>query len=77
MKQIYEAVQALESDIGFWRLSKDFVEEAEKRPINYGGNSLGPICKLQIFRNNQSRGFKQNAAAADEFGENNKSPPPA
>ena len=30
MKQIHEAVQALESDITFWRPSLIFVEEAKK-----------------------------------------------
>ena len=37
MKQIHEAVQALESDIRFWRPSLDFVKEAEKRKKNLPG----------------------------------------
>ena len=31
MRQIHEAVQALDSDIEFWRPSSIFFEEAEKR----------------------------------------------
>ena len=37
MKQIHEAVQVLESDIGFLRPSWIFVEEAEKRRTNLPG----------------------------------------
>ena len=55
MKQIHEAVQALESDIGFWQPSWILLE-AEKRPKKLPANSLGPICILQIFRNNPIRG---------------------
>ena len=49
MKQIHKAVQALESDIGFWRSFWDFAEEGEKRRKIVHGNFLGPICILQIF----------------------------
>ena len=56
MKQINKAVQALESDIGFWRSFLDFAEDGEKRRKIVHGNFLGPICILQIFRNNPSRG---------------------
>ena len=31
MKQIHEAVQTLESDIGFWRPSWIFIKELKKR----------------------------------------------
>ena len=35
----------------------DFVEKAGKRPPKkYRANFLGPICILEIFRNNPSRG---------------------
>ena len=34
----------------------DFVEEAEKRKKNYRENFLGPICILEIIRNDPSRG---------------------
>ena len=53
IKQIHEAVQALESDIGFWLPSWILLKKAEK---NYRANSLEPIYLLQIFRNNPSRG---------------------
>ena len=39
----------------------DFVEKTEKRKKKYQANSRGPICKLQIFENNQSRGFRVRA----------------
>ena len=56
MKQIHEAVQALESDM-IWAAILDFVKKTKKTPRkNYQKNS-GPICILQIFRNNPSRGF--------------------
>ena len=59
MKQIHEAVQALESQ---WHrilvAILDFVEEVEKWQKNYWANSLGPICILQIFINNPSSGVK-------------------
>ena len=48
MKQIHKAVQALESDIEFWRPSWILLKKLK--------NFLGPICILQIFRNNPSRG---------------------
>ena len=35
----------------------DFVEETEKRKKNYQANSPGPVCMLQIFGNNPSKGF--------------------
>ena len=56
MKQIHGAVQALESDIEFLAAILDTVEKAEKRKKNYRANFLGPICILEIFRNNPSRG---------------------
>ena len=55
MKQIHKAVQALESD-RILAAILDFVEEAEKRRKKiYRASFLGPICILQIFRNNPSR----------------------
>ena len=56
MKQIHEAVQALESDMILAAIL-DFVKEAEKRNAKeiYRANSLGPICILQIFRKIPSR----------------------
>ena len=55
MKQIHEAVEALESDIGFWRPSW----KTQKK--NYQANPPGPVCILQIFGNNPSRGFRVRA----------------
>ena len=49
MKQIHEAAQALESGIGFWRPS--WIKKRKKRPI----------CVLQIFGNNPSKGFRVRA----------------
>ena len=57
MKQIHEAVRALESDM--YRILAailDFVKEAKKVKNLYRANSLGPKCILQIIRNNPSRG---------------------
>ena len=42
----------------------DFVEGTEKRPKKLA-NSLGPICILQIFRNNLRRGFRVRAETSD------------
>ena len=53
MKQIHKAVQALESDIGFWRPSWILLKKLKKITR---ANFLGPICILQIFRNDPSRG---------------------
>ena len=53
MKQIHKAVQALESDIEFWRPSWILLENSEKY---HRANFLWPICILEIFRNNPSRG---------------------
>ena len=58
MKQIHEAVQALESDIGFWRPSWILLKKLKNVKKIYRENSLGPICILQIFKNNLSRGVK-------------------
>ena len=56
MKQIHEAVEAQDSDIGFWRPSWILLKKLKNALKNYRANSLGPICILQIFRNNPSRG---------------------
>ena len=56
MKQIHTAVQALESDIEFWRPSWILLRKLKNAKKNYRANFLGPICILQIFRNNPSRG---------------------
>ena len=40
----------------------DFVDETGKRKKkNYQANSTGPVCILQIFGNNLSRGFRVRA----------------
>ena len=49
MKQIHEAVQALESDIGFWRPSWILLKKLKNAKQNYRANSLGQICILQSF----------------------------
>ena len=56
MKQIHKAVQALESDIGFWRPSWILLKKLKNAEKNYRANFLGPICILEIFTNNLSRG---------------------
>ena len=56
MKQIYEAVQAPESDIGFWRPYWILLKKLKNVNKIYRENPLGPICILQIFWNNLSRG---------------------
>ena len=60
-KQNHEAVQALKSDIGFWRPSLSLLKKLKKEKNNYQANSPGPICILQIFGNNPSRGFRVRA----------------
>ena len=62
MKQIHEAVQAPESDIGFWRQSWILLKKLknEKKKI-YQANSPGPVCILKIFGNNPSRSFRVRA----------------
>ena len=57
-KQNHEAVQALKSDIGFWRPSLSLLKKLKKEKK---ANSPGPICILQIFGNNPSRGFRVRA----------------
>ena len=56
MKQIDEAVQALACAIGFWRPSWILLKKLKNIEKNVKANFLGPICILQIFRNNPSRG---------------------
>ena len=56
MKQIHKAVQALESDIGFWRPSWILLKKLKNAETINRANFTGPICILQIFRNNPSRG---------------------
>ena len=51
MKQIDEAVQALACAIGFWRPSWILLKKLKNTEKNF----LGPICILQIFRNNPIR----------------------
>ena len=62
MKQIDEAVQALACAIGFWRPSWILLKKLKnaKKKI-YQKNSPGPVCILQIFGNNPSRGFRVRA----------------
>ena len=59
MKQIHEAVQALESDIGFWRPSWILLKQVKnaKKKIN----RQIPQASMQIFGNNPSRGFQMRA----------------
>ena len=56
MKQIHKAVQALESDIGFWRPLWILLKKLKNAEKFYRANFLGPTFILQIFRNNPSRG---------------------
>ena len=56
MKQIHKSVQALESDIGFWLPSWILLQKLKNAEKILQGKFLGPICRLQIFRNNLSRG---------------------
>ena len=58
MKQIHEGVQALESDIGYWRPSWILLKKLKNAKRNYRANFLGPICILQIIWNNLSRGVQ-------------------
>ena len=61
MKQIHKAGQDLESERVLAAIM-DCAEESKKRSKNcYQANSLGPICILQIFRNNPTRGFRVRA----------------
>ena len=53
MKQIHEAVQALESDIRFWRPSWILLKKLKNAKKNYRANSLGKYayCKyLEIIQ---------------------------
>ena len=62
MKQIDEAVQALACAIGFWRPSWILLKKNWKtQKKNYQANFPGPVCILQIFGNNPSRGFRVRA----------------
>ena len=84
MKQIDETVQAVACAIGFWRPSWILLKKLKNaKKIILPGNSPGPVCILQIFGNNPSRGFRVRAetsggtaAAAGGPSKNNKSPPP-
>ena len=49
-------IKALESDIGFWRPSWILLK-LKKAKKNHRANFVGPICILEIFRNNPSRGL--------------------
>ena len=66
MKQIDEAVQALESDIGFWQPSWILVKKLKNDKKIYQANFPGPICILQIFINNPSRGYRVRAETSGE-----------
>ena len=61
MKLIHEGVQALESDIGFWRPSWILLKKLKKPKKNNQANSSEPIYILQIFGNHPSRGFRVRA----------------
>ena len=79
MKQIHKAVQALESDIGFWRPSWILLKKLKNAKKIHQANSPGPVCILQIFGNNPSRGFRVRAETSGVGGglsKNNRSPPP-
>ena len=62
MKQIDKAVQGVACAIGFWRPSWILLKKLEnaKKKIHQA-NSPGPVCILQIFGNNPSRGFRVRA----------------
>ena len=69
MKQIDEAVQALACAIGFWRPSWILLKKLKNTKKNiYQTNSPGPVCILQIFGNNPSRGFGVRAETSDGGG---------
>ena len=55
MKPMHEAVQALESDIGFWRPSWILLKKLKNDKKNLQGIFPGLICILEIIRNNPSR----------------------
>ena len=80
MKQIDEAVQALACAIGFWWPSWILLKKLRNAKKNYQTNFPGPVCILQIFGNNPSRGFRVRAetcgGGAGGLGKKNKSPPP-
>ena len=62
MKQIDEAVQALVCAIGFWRPSWILLEKLEDAKKKFTRQiPTGPVCILQIFGNNPSRGFRVRA----------------
>ena len=48
--------ETLESGIGFWWPSWILLKKLKNAKKNYRENFLGPICILEIFRNNPSRG---------------------
>ena len=50
MKQIHEAVQALESDIGFWRPSWILLKKTEKHPKKLPGKFPRANKYLKINR---------------------------
>ena len=56
MKQIHKAVQALESDIGYWGPSWILLKKLKSAEKIHRANFPGPVFILQIFRNNPSRG---------------------
>ena len=61
MKQIDEAVQAVACAIGFWRPSWILLKNLKNAKKSNQANFPGPVCILQIFRNNPSRGFRVRA----------------
>ena len=61
MKQIDEAVQAVACAIGFWRPSWILLRKLKNAKKIHQANSPGPVCILQIFGNNPSRGFRVRA----------------
>ena len=57
-----KAVQALACAIGFWQKSWILLKKLKNaKNKNYRANSPGPVCILQIFGNNPSRGFQVRA----------------
>ena len=61
MKLIDEAVRALACALGFWRPSLILLKKLKNAKKNHQTNSPGPVCILQIFGNNPSRGFRVKA----------------
>ena len=80
MKQIHETVQALESDIGFWRPSQILLKKlknAKKNITRQIPQGQYAYCKyLEIIQAGVFEWEPKQNAVAGWFSKNNKSPPP-